>query len=91
MKKYIYIVYGFSGQYEDAEQWNVKAFLDEKNAEIFCKKLNDFLLKNKLNLQSPYEFLKNEQTDNFTHPLDNRCSLSYTGAQYNITKVELSE
>lgn len=68
MKKYIYIVYGFSGQYEDAEQWNVKAFLDEKNAEIFCKKLNDFVkLKNKLNLQSP------------------------TGAQYNITKVELSE
>lgn len=35
----VYIVTGSCGSYEDAQNWNVKAFLDKKKADIFCQKL----------------------------------------------------
>lgn len=43
--KFVYIVFGTTLDFVGGEVWWVKAFLNEENAQSFCDKLNEKLLK----------------------------------------------
>lgn len=85
MKK-IFVVFGSTGEYEDYREWNVRAFLNKKQAEKFaidCQQLYDEQTKN-VNFNK-YAFIN----CNWKHPLDSNFQTDYNGTKYYISEVPL--
>ena len=79
----IYIVWGETGEYEDRESWNVKAFIHKQAAEEFresCQIFADSLVSN--------DHPKKVKANGHLSP-DPYFYMDYTGTKYSIEKLEL--
>jgi hypothetical protein len=81
----IYIVVGSTGEYEFHTRWNVKAFVNEQKALELNQKLNA-LVEGSGKLHPPESEPLAEAIRN---SLDPKCSIDYTGTEYNIEVLEL--
>jgi len=74
----IYIVVGSTGKYADYAEWNVKAFRNRRDANLFaieCKTYaKDFMEDKTITIKSPDDFFE----------------MDYTGTWYNIKELELN-
>lgn len=82
----IYVVFGVTGQYEDAHEWMVKAFLCEEKAQDYCNRCNKYCEEKGYNEENPSLAFGVEE--NPVHPLDPRFSLDYTGTEYYVDSVD---
>jgi hypothetical protein len=89
VKTKVYIVSGFTGEYEDKHDWEVSAFLSEDRAKSQAQKLNDWLLANRFHFDTP-----GERADDLdvVCPLDARFhSNSYTGTRYFVWSIDIED
>ncbi len=90
-----YIIKGFTGEYADSSEWNVKVFLDEIKAKVYCEGLNNLLKQ--LGFHASCEKILDSWDDR-----DNICSdqvrkfdpkffCDYTGTYYEISECDFVE
>lgn len=83
----VFVVRGYTGEYEDYREWPVKAFTEKSDAENFM-----LLLKKEIadrGFDNREEFDRPDGREDFKHPLDADCCIDYTGAGYRIEEVKL--
>lgn len=78
--KIIYLVHGYTGEYEDRYEWIVSAFTTKRKADNHAKKAQDFANKQK------YREWDSTISPN---PFDAGMSLDYTGTTYIVGKTKL--
>lgn len=79
----IYLVYGCTGEWEDYQSWNVKAFPTKEDAIKFCNKCQEFVDKN-VNPTATENYSNLTQKGN---PHDSSMTVDYTGVTYQISEV----
>lgn len=90
----IYLVWGDTGEYEDAREWVVKAFKKKEDAQA----LVDFLNKkckelecSTNNYKQLYSFEEEEGRDQKMKVFDPHFSCDYTGTHYSLGVCEYVE
>lgn len=88
----VYVVYGNTGVYDDANSWPVKAFTSKEKMDIFLEELLKRAEKfnEKLEMFSAkHNFLKREEFLIEVRELDRFCWSDYTGIRYTWDEVDL--
>lgn len=86
----VWIVEGSTGEYEDRQQWIVKAFASEERAEALQARLNDILKENQLHYYNVTE-RDDYRVPNELLDLDQNAEVVYTGACYYVYSIEIEE
>lgn len=88
-KTKVYLVSGFTGEYEDKHDWEVSAFLSEDRAKALAQKLNDWLTANRFHFDTEGERASDLDV---VCPLDSRFhSNSYTGTRYFVWSIDIED
>jgi hypothetical protein len=88
----IYMVTGFTAEYDDFELWNVCGFLSQKKAQDHINKLNQWLKEHKIPTDNSY--CCDIRSDDFPEcPYDKQLKENYReyGITYCIEEVEILE
>ena len=80
----VYIVYGTTGEYSDACEWNVKSFGQESTANYFCNELNTWLREN--GLFAPTRTHRYEYS--MKNPYDPQFRCDCTGTKYYVSECD---
>ncbi len=83
--KYVWLVLGSTGDYEDYCDWSVRAFLTKEGADRFCCKLKKWA-------EEHGATRKNDGIWSWRgpeNPDDPEMQVSYTGVYYSVHQVEL--
>lgn len=83
----VYVVEGTTGEYEDRNDWFVKAFLNEEKASGFARACNEayaYLVSTR-----PEGSLRWD--DERKHPLDPYFMEDYTGTSYTYLTIDLED
>lgn len=90
-----FIVVGYTGEYDDAYQWNARVFLDEEKAKNFCVFLNEKLKE--LGVHWDSEYRPNSFDNEYQvaidaiNTFDNKFHSDYTGVYYEVTECVLDK
>lgn len=91
----VWIVEGSTGEYEDRQQWIVKAFASEEQAEALQARLNQARLNNILKENQLHYYNVTERDDyripNELLDLDQNAEVDYTGASYSLYSIDVEE
>lgn len=85
MEKFVYIVVGSTGEYEDRTEWNVKAFTSDTTAEALAERLNRWCGEHHVATGDEKPDLNIEEKPGE----DPDFRVSYTGTEYGIEAVRL--
>lgn len=80
----LYIVFGTTGEYSERDEWLVKAFKTEQEAQDFVLKAEQIADDIFYKRENKYREGKTEK-----HKLDKQFYMSYTGTKYYYEPVEL--
>ena len=83
----IYIVFGQSGEYSDAEEWMVKAFREKNQANTLAKNAQKEAerLLNRTDYDDAIEYLESLNLNKY----DKNCRTVYYGVNYVVREIEL--
>lgn len=88
----IYVVCGVTGEYSDRYEWLTRAFVDEKVAQLYITTLeNTYRTFSQDNCGYQRETEEMEELNRIMRELDPKFDEDYTGTQWFIRDVEMSE
>jgi hypothetical protein len=90
--KYVYLIQGRTGEYEDRIEWIYKAFVHENEARDVASYLTDWLIGNNCYMGSYVSQIKHwDIVKKMREEIDPQGQMDYTGVEYTVLKVELME
>lgn len=86
----IYLVKGFTGEYEDSFDWVAKAFKTRAEAKEYHDSLLKIIRLHNVNSNDGQDYEVREELEADLSELDPKCRIDYNGVYYEIEEIQLS-
>lgn len=87
-KQVVFVVMGSTGEYSDHQEWPVRAFLIQAEAEALITQLDEWLRVNAVHMDSDHSVdLTWQQRRDLDNPFDPNFHVDYTGTRYYFMEV----